>query len=258
MVLGRRSGSRLTAGEVFEGTVTSPSLLAISHNAEKMSVACSRSPSTKSSTFLSTLARVTSVVESSIQADASWFMYKLLISSYLCPTVNTPPTIVECPAHWEANRLNDSSAISHFPSSLRMWFRARVFRVGTSYCCESSSDTGAPSGLRSPGTDFVRESVDGLWGRSGDLIVGGCDNLRASRSAILVGPKWCKLYRIRVKIHQKRLEPGMTSTKYRRNFWFALTSRVPCRGFLQLSLSRYAPRAPHRESFCLCQGSQTG
>ena len=69
------------------------------------------------------------------------------------------------------------------------------------------------SALRRSGTDFVRESVDGLWGGSGNPIVGGCDDLCASRSAILIGAKRSELYRIRVEVHQKRLEAVTTSTK---------------------------------------------
>ena len=59
----------------------------------------------------------------------------------------------------------------------------------------------APSGLRGPDTDFVRQSVDGLWGWSGDLVVGEDDDLCTSRPAILVGPKRCELYHIRVEIY---------------------------------------------------------
>ena len=36
--------------------------------------------------------------------------------------------------------LNDSSTMSHFGSSPRIRFRARVFNVGTSYCGEALSD----------------------------------------------------------------------------------------------------------------------
>ena len=39
--------------------------------------------------------------------------------------------------------------MSHFPSSLRMWFRARVFNAGTSYCRESSSGTGCSERITS-------------------------------------------------------------------------------------------------------------
>ena len=61
----------------------SSSLLAMSHNAESISIAWSSSPSTKLQTFVSTLTRVASVVESSIHMNASRSAYKSLISSYL-------------------------------------------------------------------------------------------------------------------------------------------------------------------------------
>ena len=63
--------------------------------------------------------------------------------------------------------------------------------------------------LQKPGTDFVRESVDGLWGWSRDLVIRGRGDLFATRSTILFGPKSCELYRVGVEIHQKSLEPGM-------------------------------------------------
>ena len=69
------------------------------------------------------------------------------------------------------------------------------------------------SALRILGTDLVRESVNGLWGWSGDLIFRGRDDLGATRSAILLGPERCELYHIRVEIHQKSLEPVTVSTK---------------------------------------------
>jgi hypothetical protein len=137
----RRNKNRngLTAGEAFEGAVMSSSLFTISHNAESVSVTCSRSPSKKSSIFLSTPVRVASVVERSIHTDASWLAYRLLISSYLRP-VGLKSTMVMCPAHLDANLLKDSSTMSHIPSPLRIWFRARVFSAGTSYCSENTSD----------------------------------------------------------------------------------------------------------------------
>jgi hypothetical protein len=79
----RQIWSGLTAGEVFKGDLISPSVFAISHSAQSISVACSRSPSTKLSIFLLTLTRVASVVESSIHMDASWLANRHLISSYL-------------------------------------------------------------------------------------------------------------------------------------------------------------------------------
>ena len=63
--------------------MASPSLFTISHNAESISVACSKPSSTKSSIFFSTLARVVSVVESSTHMWASCSMYRFLISSCL-------------------------------------------------------------------------------------------------------------------------------------------------------------------------------
>ena len=79
----RQNWNGLTAGGVFAGALISRSSYATSHNAESISVACSRSPSTKLSIFLSTLVRVVSVVESSTHTNASWSMYGPLISSYL-------------------------------------------------------------------------------------------------------------------------------------------------------------------------------
>jgi len=64
---------------------------------------------------------------------------------------------------------------------------------------------------RRPGTNFVRESVYGLWGRSGDLVIRGCDDFSASQSAVLFGPKRRELDHIRVEIHQKGLEPAIMS-----------------------------------------------
>jgi len=58
-----------------------------------------------------------------------------------------------------------------------------------------------PRRLRILGTNFVGESVDGLWGRSGDVVVRRCEDLCPSRPAIFVGPKRRELYRTRVKIH---------------------------------------------------------
>jgi len=87
-MLERKNRNELTAGEVFEGAAISPVLFAISSNAETASAACSRSPLAKLSIFLSTLERVASVVESSIQTYASCSMYRFLISSYLSPSVS--------------------------------------------------------------------------------------------------------------------------------------------------------------------------
>ena len=68
--------------------------------------------------------------------------------------------------------------------------------------------------LRGLGIDFIRKSVDGPWGRPGDLVIGECGYLCASRTAILVGPKRCELYRVCVEIHQKHLEAVMVSTEW--------------------------------------------
>ena len=74
----RQIWNGLTAGEVCRGDLISPSVFAISHSAQSISVACSRSPSTKSSIFLLTLTRVASVVESSIHMDASCFCCRVI------------------------------------------------------------------------------------------------------------------------------------------------------------------------------------
>ena len=129
----------LTLAEAAEGAPTFPSLLAVFHSAEIVSVACSRSPSTKLSIFLSTLARVASV-ESVTQAWASCSTYRFLISAYLHPLVNKQSALAMCFAYRDVNLLNDSSTMSHLLSSLRMRFNARVFNVGTSYCDEVLSD----------------------------------------------------------------------------------------------------------------------
>ena len=67
--------------------------------------------------------------------------------------------------------------------------------------------------LRKLGTDFVCESVDGLWGRPRDVVIRGCGDFSAPRSAILFGSKRCELYRIRVEIHQESVEPVSISTR---------------------------------------------
>ena len=66
----------------------------------------------------------------------------------------------------------------------------------------------APSGLRGQGTNFVGKSVDGLGGWSRDFLIGGVNNFCASCSTTLFRPKRCKIYRVRVEVHQKRLESG--------------------------------------------------
>ena len=73
-----------------------------------------------------------------------------------------------------------------------------------------------PGRLEKQDTNFVREPVDGLWGWPRDFMSSWCDDFCASRSAIFSGPKWCEHYHARVEIHQKRLEPVTTSTKWRR------------------------------------------
>ena len=74
---------KLTDDFVLEGDVVSPSFFAISNNARTISVACSGASFAKMSICLPTLARVASVVESSIQVNASCSIYKFRISSYL-------------------------------------------------------------------------------------------------------------------------------------------------------------------------------
>ena len=69
--------------------------------------------------------------------------------------------------------------------------------------------------LRRPGTDFVREPVDGLRGWSGDLVVRGRDDFCVMRSAVLFRSKWCELYRVGVEVHQEGLEPVMVSRELR-------------------------------------------
>lgn len=86
----RKNWLGLTWGEVFEGVLIFP-LFTISHNAESTSAPSSRSPSKKLSIFL---LRAVSVVEPSVQIDASWLMHRLLISSYLCLSVSTWSTLV--------------------------------------------------------------------------------------------------------------------------------------------------------------------
>ena len=60
------------------------------------------------------------------------------------------------------------------------------------------------------GAGLIRESIDGLWRRSGNLVFRWVDDFCASRSAVLFRPKRRELYRTRVQIHQKGLEPAMT------------------------------------------------
>ena len=137
----RQNRLGLTVDGVFEGALISPSLFIISHNAESISAPCSRFPSTNLSIFLSILARVASVVESSIQTEASWSMYRPLISLYLHLSVGMQLVLTMYLTYRDVNPLKESSKMSHFPSSLRMWFRARVFRAGMLYCSEGASDT---------------------------------------------------------------------------------------------------------------------
>ena len=118
---------------MFEGALISPSSFTIFHNAETVSAACSSSPWTKLPIFFSILVRITSVV-SSIQVYASFSTYRFLISSYLRLYISEHSARKTHPTHLDANLLNDSSTISHFPSSPRMRFRARVFNAETSYC----------------------------------------------------------------------------------------------------------------------------
>ena len=80
---GKENWEELTAGEVFAGAVISSSLLVISNSSENTPVARSRSPSAKLSIFSLALERVVFVVESSIQLNASCWIYRFLISSYL-------------------------------------------------------------------------------------------------------------------------------------------------------------------------------
>ena len=130
--------NRLTEDEVLEGDLTSPSLFTVFHNAETVSAACSRLPSTKALIFISILVRVASV-ESSTQIYASCSTYRLLISSYLHHLISVRSTRTAYPAYLDANLLNDSSTMSHLDSSSRILFSARVFNAGTSYCREALS-----------------------------------------------------------------------------------------------------------------------
>ena len=45
---------------------------------------------------------------------------------------------------------------------------------------------GTVSALQRLETDLVRKPVNGLWGWSGDLAVRGCNELGATRSAVLL------------------------------------------------------------------------
>jgi hypothetical protein len=64
----------------------------------------------------------------------------------------------------------------------------------------------ALSTFRGMSTNFVRKSVNGLWGRSGGFIIRESEEFSAPRSVILPGAKLCELNRIRVEIYQKCLE----------------------------------------------------
>jgi len=154
-MVGSQNRNELTAGQVLEGAVISPSLFAISHNAERISVAWSRSPSTKLSILLLMLARVTFVVESSIQTYASWLTYRLLISSYLylCRyTVNFSSKYCS-PGRESAERLFSDVALPQFTAHVvqseglqggnvvLLWrfVRYRMFRADCEYQVQTLS-----------------------------------------------------------------------------------------------------------------------
>ena len=80
---GRKNEDERTAGEVFAGDLRSSSLFAVSINAMIISVAYSRPPSAKLSSFWLTLVRVVSVAESSTHTNKSCSRYRVPISSYL-------------------------------------------------------------------------------------------------------------------------------------------------------------------------------
>lgn len=67
-----------------------------------------------------------------------------------------------------------------------------------------------PRKLKRSHADLVGKSVDRFWGRPGDVVVGGRDDLCAPGPAVLGGPKRCKLHHVRVEIHQESLEPVAT------------------------------------------------
>ena len=77
--------NELTPGEGFGEAVALESLLAISHKADSISVAYSRSPSAKLPICSPTLARVASVIVPSLHMNASRSAYKSAISLYLSP-----------------------------------------------------------------------------------------------------------------------------------------------------------------------------
>jgi len=70
----------------------------------------------------------------------------------------------------------------------------------------------ALSALQRPGTDLVRESVNGFWRWPGDLILRGRGDFCAARSVTFFGPERCEFYHICVEIYQKSLEPVIVST----------------------------------------------
>ena len=141
------------------------------------------------------------------------------VNAYVLYLIMSVPASLVCVdpitarTYWDVNLLNVSSTMSHCPSFPRMWFRARVFSAGTSYCGGVNQLLDGTSRPEEPGTDLVRKPVDGLWRRSGDFEIRERGNFCASRPAIFSGPKRCELYHARVEIHQKRLEPAMPSTK---------------------------------------------
>ena len=59
-----------------------------------------------------------------------------------------------------------------------------------------------------------REPVGRLWGWPGDLVARQHDDLYASRPAILLRPKWCGFYHVRVKVHKKHLWQHQQNAKW--------------------------------------------
>ena len=142
----------------------SPSLFTTPNSVEIVSVACSRFSPTKRSIFSSILVRVASV-QSPTKRYASCSTYSFLISSYLHLLINRYSTWARGLAYWDANLQNDSSTMSHFGSSPRIQFRARVFNAGTSCCSGGLSDARRVKQNTVEDTDLIRESVYGFWRR---------------------------------------------------------------------------------------------
>ena len=147
------------------------------------------------------------------------------------PLITKSSTLATRLTHQDANLLNDSPMMSHFASSLRMRFSAKVFSVGMSYCNEAQPEARHLESIGGGETDFIGKSVDGLGRRAGDLAIRMLYNFRASRSTTLFRSKRCKLDHVRVEVHQKSLEPAILSGEIWINDQLPLTSRTQCLGF---------------------------